>query len=187
MSQALFSEASYYKTYSDALIKAKSDAQLFSKIVNLPFQDRKTSAILGLGVVVLLLVDKKNKTINRIALSNTEEAMGAVNYSVKPFKDIKIPLDNRENYLGVAIRTRRPMITADWKDMFVPALTPQEARLNQAGAGIACSAIYPLIGARDGGAMIFSFYEPIGRIGQDHHTFMSKYSALVTKCLKLKN
>lgn len=186
MPQALFSEDSYYESYRDSLSVTKNDKQLFNKIVNLPFADKKTSAMLGLGVVVLLLVNKKTRTIDRIALSNTEQAVGAVTYSVKPFKDIKIPLDNRENYLGVAIRTRRPMMTSDWKDMFVPALTPQEARFNQAGAGIACSVIYPLNNARDGGAIIFSFYEPLNRIGQDHHTFMSKYSSLVTKSLNGK-
>lgn len=187
MAQALFTENSYYIVFKDAMKSAKNDKQLFDKIVNLPFHDRKTSAILGLGVVVLLLVNKKERTIDRIALSNTEQAHGAVNYSVKPFKDIKIPLDNRDNYIGIAIRTRRPMMTADWQHMFIPALTAQEARFNQAGAGIACSVIYPLIGARDGGAMIFSFYEPIGRIGQDHHNFMERYSALVTKALNGNN
>lgn len=183
MSQTLFSEGSYYTNYRVLLAGAKSDKQLFSKIVNLPFADKKTSAILGLGVVVLLLVNKKTGTIDRIALSDTEPAFGAVTYSVKPFKDIKIPLTNRENYLGVAIRTRRPMMTSDWKDMFVPTLTAQEARFNQAGAGIACSVIYPLNNARGGGALIFSFYEPLNRIGQDHHTFMKNYSLLAAKAL----
>lgn len=183
MAQTLFSENSYYTNYKDLLAGAKSDKQLFSRIVNLPFADKKTSAMLGLGVVVLLLVNRKTDTIDRIALSSTEQAAGAVTYSVKPFKDIKIPLNNRENYLGVAIRTRRPMTTADWHHMFTPVLTAQEARFNQAGAGIACSVIYPLVGARDGGALIFSFYEPVDRITSDHHTFMERYASLVSRSL----
>lgn len=183
MSHALFTEDAYYENFKNLLAMPKSDKQLFSKIVNLPFADKKTSTILGLGVVVLLLVNKKERTIDRISLSNTEHATGATNYSVKPFKEIKIPLDHRENYIGVAIRTKRPMMTADWKDIFIPALSPQEARLNQAGAGVACSVIYPLSQARSGGAMIFSYYEPLGNIRDDHHNFMKKYSSLVSASL----
>lgn len=184
MSQTLFTEKKYYDELSAELKQAKNDQQLFDLIVNLPFKDKKTSTMLGLGVVVLLLVNMKDRTIDRIALSDTEQAQGAVNYSVKNFKDIRIPLDNRDNYLGVALRTKRPMITSDWQYLFVPVLSPQEARFNQAGAGIGCSVVYPLIGARQGGAMIYSFYEPIGRIGRDHHIFMEKYSQLVTSSLK---
>lgn len=66
--------------------------------------------------------------------------------------------------------------------MFVPELTAEEARFNQAGAGIACSVIYPLIafgGNTPFGAMIFSYYEPRSSLAQQHHAFMKAYADTV--------
>ncbi|HAC55931.1 TPA: hypothetical protein DCF80_00375 [Candidatus Saccharibacteria bacterium] len=151
---------------------------LFQAIVDMPFQSRLSTTKLGLGIVVLLLADRSNNAIHRIALSNTEMASGAVAYSAKPFHDIVVPLDDDENLIAKTIQTGEHQLTEDWAGLFVPALTPDEARFNQAGAGVACSAVYPLlVGDKEPfGAMIFSYFEPKTNIKQAHHAFMKSYT-----------
>lgn len=158
---------------------------LYRAIVNAPFKDRVAATNLGLGIVVLLLVNQKTKTLDRIALSDTDLAQGAVKMSPKPFKEITIPLDYADNILVTAIETSAPQQTSDWRYMFAPTLTPQEARFNQAGAGIDCSVVYPLVSGDKPpiGAMIFSYFEPISSIGEVHHAFMKSYSAMVSDAL----
>lgn len=164
-----------------------SDA-LFQTIVDTPFSDKLHATELGLGIVVLLLADRANNSLHRIALSDTELASGAVEISAKPFHEIVIPLDYRDNILVKAIETQHYQQTEDWSVMFVPELTPEEARFNQAGAGIACSVVYPLIsknGASALGAMIFSYFEPLDEIKSLHHQFMKAYAETVAH--KLSN
>jgi len=173
----------YYTELGKKLAAAKSLKQLYQTAVDAPFFNKAITARLGLGIMVLLLVNKEDGTIDRIALARTELAQGTLDMSAKPFSEIKIPLGSRENYIAIAIRRRHHMITSDWQYLFVPALTPQQARLNQAGGGIACSVIYPLEGLKDGGALIFSYYEPVERIGKAHHNFMEKYSRMVAAAL----
>jgi len=158
---------------------------LFQAIVDIPVQSRLSATKLGLGIIVLLLADRNDNALYRIALSNTEMASGAMAYSAKPFHDIVIPLDNDKNLIIKAIETGEPQLTEDWAGLFVPALTPDEARFNQAGAGVACSAVYPL---QDGdvvpyGAMIFSYFEPMANIKQAHHAFMKSYTENATQKL----
>jgi hypothetical protein len=174
-----------YKALEAILKKCTSDQELFSAIVNSPFTRLKIqTAFMFLGIIVLLLVDKANGTINRIALSNTEMANATKEVSVKKFEDIKIPLGHTKNCIARAINTGVPDTTTDWKELFVPALKPAEARLNQANAGIAYSAVYPLE-ARDGGALIFSYFQYPDQIGPTQADFMGHYSALVDATLKV--
>jgi hypothetical protein len=174
----------YFKLLDQELKKCKSRRQLENAIVNAPFIDRRTTTMLGLGIVVLLLVNKSAGTIDRIALANTDLARGTVEMSAKPFKEIKIPANDRLNFIARAIKERHYMITSDWQYLFIPALSPEEARFNQAGGGIACSVVYPLNNVLDGGALIFSYYETIERIGILHHNFMTRYASLVGKALQ---
>lgn len=172
----------YYDQLAVLLQAARNDAELFETIVNGPFADKLTALQMDLGVLVFLLVNKESSTIDRIALSDTYSAEGAVRMSAKPFHEIKIPIDYPDNYIARAIKTRKPQKTADWKYLFAPDLTPKEARFNQAGAGIDCSIVYP-IKARDGGAMIFSMYQPLEKITPEHHVFMKRYIDMVTQAL----
>lgn len=184
MAQPLIVSESYIEDLVKGLNTAKSDRQLFKAIVNGPFNDRPKATMLGLGIVVLLLVEPQSRLIERIALSDTELARGTVAISVKPFKSIKIPLLYKGNLIAEAIRSGRYQQTSDWQYLFTPALNPEEARLNQAGGGIACSFVYPLIGARSGGAMIFSYFVSLDRIGQAQRNFMERYSRMVSRSLK---
>jgi hypothetical protein len=174
----------YYSYLQERLEAAQDDEQLFDAIVNAPFHDRLFTTHLDLGIIVFLLVNKKTKTIDRIALSNTEQAKAAVRMTAKPFKQIKIPVGHPTNILARAIETQKHYQTHDWQYLFVPELTVKEARFNQHGAGIECSVVYPLIGARGGGAMIFSFFQVPNNIGAEHHAFMKTYSTMVAKALQ---
>lgn len=157
--------------------------KLFVALVNTPFQVNKIeTAFLFLGIIVLLKVDREEGVINRIALSDTELASRTTQVSSVPFSDIKIPLDHSENIIAKAIQTGKPQDTTDWKFLFEPALKPDQARINQASAGIAYSAVYPLK-ERDGGALIFSFYQYPQEIGSSQEKFMQRYTALVDKIL----
>jgi hypothetical protein len=174
----------YYSLLREILDSAKGDKDLFETIVNAPFSDRRRSALMGLGIVVLLLVNKATRTIDRVALSDTDLAKGAVRMSVKPFRDIKIPINYKGNFIAEAIRSERYQQTSDWQYLFAPELTPEEARLNQAGAGISCSFVYPLIDARAGGALIYSYYLPLDKFNSEHHEFMRSYAKLVSRILR---
>lgn len=179
--------ADYYSTLEKLLSKTDNDKELFEMIVNAPFHNKLHTTHLDLGIVVLLLADKKEGMIRRIALSDTEPARWAVKMTPVSFHQINIPINHKVNIISKAIRTGRAQKTADWKYLFTPVLSSESARFNQAGAGIACSFVYPLIGAREGGAMIFSFYQPIEQINLKHRKFMQSYSEIAAKALHSKS
>jgi hypothetical protein len=172
----------YFKTIDALLNAAKSDAELFEIIVNAPFHDKVQTTSIDLGIIVLLLVNKAAGTIDRIALSNTEPAAGAVKMSQIPFKEIKVPVGYKNNVVAKAIATGKRQCVTDWKYLFVPGLSPRAARLNQAGAGIEFSCVQPLK-ARDGGALIFSFFQETRNISQAHFDFTESYAKLAEKAL----
>jgi hypothetical protein len=174
-----------YEMLKKLLKGAKTDRELFEKIVNAPYGYPVETAHLFLGIIVLLQVNKKDGTIDRIALSDTELAKNTTDVSVVPFKSIKVPLDYPENIISTAVKTNEPQDTTDWKFLFQPALTAQQARINQASGGIAYSAVYPLV-SRNGGALIFSYYQYQGKIGQLQEEFMNRYSSLVDEALAHK-
>lgn len=175
---------SFFRSLQKELSSAQTDQALLEAIVNAPFRHRVEVTKLDLGIIVLLLVDPKTKLIDRVALSDTEQAAGAVKMSEKPFHDIKIPLGYESNLIARVIKTGKPQSTTDWKYLFVPDLSPRAARFNQAGAGIECSYVYPLT-ARSGGALIFSYYQACANIGETHQSFMERYIRLVNDRLKL--
>jgi hypothetical protein len=167
----------------DALRKAldstkKNDADLFRAIVNTPFDFPVETAFMFLGIIVLLQVDASTGEVNRVALSNTELAKNTTNVSYVPFSEIKIPLEHPKNIISCTIRKGEPHDTTDWRYLFEPALTPEQARMNQASGGIAYSAVYPLK-SRDGGALIFSYFQYAQNIGDVQRDFMEQYSKLV--------
>ena len=112
---------------------------------------------LGYRIVVLTLVDEEKKVLKRISLSQTEEAERALKASVIPFHQIEIPLNNNDNLLIKVLNGKKPQVTRFWPDMFIPALTEEQALNNQKAAGIHTSMVYPVI-LKDKaiGVMIFS-------------------------------
>lgn len=176
----------YLELVESELARAKNDSQLFDAIVNAPFKDKWNSTQLGLGFLSFVLVNKKNMTVDRTSISNTEAAKGAINITVKPYHELIVPLSAHNNYVVEAIKTGQPKQTNDWCKLLTPALKPEEARLNQAGAGIATSFVYPL-GARDGAAIIYQYFIPLSKITNEHKDFMSRYAHLISQALKARS
>jgi hypothetical protein len=160
---------------------------LWQAIVDAPFSHKFETGRLHLGIIVLCFADNKGREIHRIALSNTEPAAGTKKMSVKRFEEIKVPLDDTENIIALSIRDAEPRMTTDWKYLFTPALTEEEARFNQAGGGIGCSYVYPLKGLDEGGALIFSYFQYPDKIGEVQKQFMQDYSRIVAERLSAAN
>jgi hypothetical protein len=173
-----------YKLIEKELAGAKDRPALYRTIVDTPFSFKVDMARLHLGIIVLLLADKKTGMIDRVALSNTELAKGTTDISVKKFEDIKIPVSDPDNYIAKAIRTKESQFTTDWQYLFVPALTPEEARFNQAGGGIACSSVCPLSNGIDG-AIIYSYFQYPEQLGAAQQEFMQTYTALASRQLSI--
>jgi hypothetical protein len=169
---------------SVAINRAKKTDDLYHTLVNTPFDYKMEMALMFLSIIVLLLVDPKTKTLKRIALSDTEGAKAIREVSVIDFKDIKIPMSEPKNIIVQAIKENTVHSTVDWKELFVPALDADQARLNQASAGIALSAVYPFKGKRKNGALIFSYYGYPEQIGKNQKKFMKKYTKLVARAIK---
>jgi hypothetical protein len=140
---------------------------------------------MGLGIIVLLLVNKNMQTVDRITLSQTDMARGALQMTPKKFEEIRIPLNDQENIIAAAIREKEPQQTDDWKYLFIPELSPEQARFNQVGAGVYCSFVYPLITdtSEAKGALIFSHYKLLPSINNAQKDFMSRYSKLAANYL----
>ena len=173
-----------YDQLRDLLAAPQDRTELYQTIVNAPLINYKVeTAFMFLGIMVLLVVNKAEGTIDRIALSDTALAEATKEVSAKRFEDIKVPIDYQKNIIAAAIASGEPQDTTDWRFLFEPALTKEQARLNQANAGIAYSAVYPLkVG--DGAAMIFSYYQYPENIGDAQKKFMDRYTGLVTERLK---
>jgi hypothetical protein len=173
-----------YLALAEQLKKAQDDQQLFRAIVDTPFNiHRVQTTFLFLGIIVLLQVNKETNTIDRVALSDTELAKNTTDVSMVPFEEIKIPCEDQENIIAATINDKKSHDTTDWKFLFTPALTAEQARVNQASAGIAYSAVYP-VPARDGGALIFSYFQYLGGINEAQRDFMENYARVVTEALK---
>ena len=172
-----------YALIRQQLGAATNSKDLYQKIVNAPFEYTVASAFLFLGIIVLLFANEETGNIDRIALSETELAKNTTDVSVVPFKEIKIPLNHHENIISQAIKTGKYQDTTDWKFLFEPALTAEQARMNQASGGIAYSAVYPL-DIKGGGAMIFRYFQYVHNIGDAQHDFMKRYAELVSQSLQ---
>lgn len=168
-----------YDQLKQALTTAGSREELNSLIVNAPFSQKVETTLMFLGIIVLLKADKATGVIDRVALSNTELAKNTTDVSVVPFQDIKVPLDDPENILAKAVRTSKPQDTTDWKFLFEPALSAEQARINQASGGIAYSAVYPFDDGGTPGALIYSYFQYMHNIGNPQHEFMRQYTDLV--------
>lgn len=147
-----------YEELKKTLQSAKNNKQLQYLIVNAPFDFKVACAMLFFGIIVLLEVDEAGLNINRIALSSTELAQNTTEVSYVPFNKIQIPLLHSENIIATAMRAGQPQDTTDWKFLFEPALTPEQARLNQASGGIAYSAVYPIKNGKRASTLIFSYF-----------------------------
>jgi hypothetical protein len=157
--------------------------RLPSAIVNEPFKYRLDMVAMGIGIIVFLVADPKSGNIERVSLSRTRLAEGTVRMSDKKFEDISIPVGHRQNIIAKAIAEQAPQMTEDWKYLFIPALTAEQARMNQAGGGIAGSFVYPVHIAEGDAALIFSYYKYMEKVGDSERQFMHSYASVVGEAL----
>jgi hypothetical protein len=184
MVQSVVVGESYLTELKEILSRAKNDAQLYEAIVNAPFHDKRMTTMLGLGFLSFVLVNRKTRTIDRISISKTDMAQGAIDITVKPFRELKVPIGYKGNAVAEAIRSGRYQQTNDWDYLLRPSLKPEEARLNQAGAGIASSYVYPLINTSNAGAIIFQYFITLDKIEKTHREFMFRYTKMVSQTLR---
>jgi len=176
---------SYLLELKRILEAAKTDAQLYEAIVNAPFHNKRVTTTLGLGFLSFVLINRKTRTIDRIAISKTDMAQGALDITVKPFRDLKVPIGYKGNAVAEAIRSGRYQQTNDWDYLLKPSLKPEEARLNQAAAGIASSYVYPLTNTRNAGAIIYQYFITLDKFENTHREFMFRYTKLVSQILDI--
>ena len=186
MMSALFKQgqSDYIRELRSVLKDAKTKKELYTSIVNAPFQNGIHAARIDLAIVVLLLVNEKKGIIERVALSETPAAERTVKISAKPFRDIGIPIGHHENIIAKAIHKGRAQKTVDWKYLFVPDMPAEAARLNQASAGIECSVVQPLcVDDLKIGALIFSFMQPLRFLNYRHLAFTRQYAHSVEQAM----
>jgi len=173
----------YLQELEGKLTAATSLETFYDMVVNAPFENRLHPTTFGIGFMTLCLANRKNNTVDRIRMTDNYLAQGARSVTVVPFEKLIVPYDAKGNCVVEAIRSGRYQQTNDWNNLLTPVLKPEEARLNQAGAGIASSFVYPLPNFQPGGAIIFQYFITLDKIGKEQHDFMFRYSKLVAKSL----
>jgi hypothetical protein len=164
------------------LAKAKDYKELTGLIVNEPFKQKVPITFMFLGFIVLIVVNKKTGMLDRVSITKNELAQNTFDVSSVPFEDIKIPLEDPNNLYVRSIKTGEPTDTTDWYFTFTPALTGEQARINQASAGIAFTVVYPLK-FENGGCLSFSYYQYLGEIGENQRRFMSEYTDIASEAM----
>jgi hypothetical protein len=162
----------------------KNDSELFKKIVNYPFRFKLELTNLSLGIIEIVLVNKKEATADRIVITDNELTEWAKRVSAIHLAKLKIPTDYEDNIIAKSIKSGKPISTTDWQYLLVPALPPTEARFSQTDSGISLSVVFPF-STRNKGALIFHYYQD--NIEKNQQVFMESYTNLVNKVLRKKH
>ncbi|MCL4367090.1 GAF domain-containing sensor histidine kinase [Patescibacteria group bacterium] len=135
---------------------------------------------LGYRIVVLALVNEENETLDRIAISQTDEARKALMVSPVPFKDIIIPLIDTNNLLIKSLQTRTVYSTNDWYQILRPTYKPEDATRVQKAVGIKTSMIYPVVTqGKSIGVIIFSMIKDYRDVSEEEKDVLSGFTDLV--------
>jgi len=131
---------------------------------------------LGYKIIVLSLVDEKEKVLRRIAVSQTEEAKKAVSELPMPFKEIAIPLSADDNICIQVLKNNEPKTTHRWSDVLSPPLSPQVVNSIQDKVGIKTSIVYPVnVKGKTIGVMIFSLSKESSQISPVEKDLISSF------------
>ncbi|MFC1727017.1 ATP-binding protein [Patescibacteria group bacterium] len=122
---------------------------------------------LGYSIIVLTLVNKKGKSIERVSISKTKAAQKALESTPIPFEKIKVPLTASQNLLVKAIKNQKIYFTHDLSDVLYPEASREIWREIQKACEIKTSMIIPIISKKISlGAMIFSISKNITDISK---------------------
>ncbi len=94
------------------------------------------------GVVVLY--EKNEHMLRRVAASNTTEAQEAIRALRIPFNQIAIPVSEQQNLLSRAIREKKEFVTGNVYDVFVPVFSQEESLNIQHIMGTQATLVYPM-------------------------------------------
>lgn len=98
---------------------------------------------------VVAIIDNKKGTIRRVAASKTKEAYEAIRALKVPFKQIEIPLDDKENLMAEAVRSHQILITEDTWDVMKPILSKEESSKIQTIMGTNTTFVCPIYASHD--------------------------------------
>lgn len=135
---------------------------------------------LGYRIIVLTLVNEEKQVLERISLSQTEEAKKAQNASAVPFHQIGIPLNAKDNLLIRTLNEVHPNVTGYWPDIFRPILTDEQALANQNASGIKTSMLFPIVVQDKAiGVMIFSMIKSESEVDEDEKELIRGFTDIV--------
>ena len=113
--------------------------------------------------VIILLLEKEENMLVRLAVSQTEAIIKAEEQLNQTLFGIKTPLTEPSNLVVKAVNTRHMQLTRGLNNILTPHFTSEQTRIAEEIIGITSSFIYPLI-VRDEviGAMIISINDADG-------------------------
>ncbi|MEK7517043.1 MAG: GAF domain-containing sensor histidine kinase [Patescibacteria group bacterium] len=118
---------------------------------------------LGFKLVAILLLDKKDNGLIKLAVSQTDPIMQTEIKLNQALFGVKIPLIDDNNLIVRAIGSQRMQLTHGLNDILTPHFTEEQSKIAQELIGITASFIYPLIVRGEIiGAMVVSINEKEG-------------------------
>lgn len=134
----------------------------------------------GYEVIVLTLLDEKEKTLKRIAISNTESAAKFLSATPIPFNDIVIPLWAQQNLSVRAINEKKRFVAENVSEVLVPAIDREWVDDFQKTLGIKTSIVYPIIAKEKVlGTLIFSLSKSESEIKEEEWSILESFVGAV--------
>ncbi|MBI3282852.1 GAF domain-containing sensor histidine kinase [Candidatus Curtissbacteria bacterium] len=97
----------------------------------------------------IALVDKNERTLRAIAVSQSEPMNEVVAMFGKPFEHLKISLDCLENFSVSSVLRNTPRMTNNLYDILLPLVDEETARIMAEKLHIKTSVIFPIVFAKD--------------------------------------
>ena len=134
----------------------------------------------GYEIIVLTLLDEQQKTLKRIAISNTKPAEEFLRATPIPFADIIIPLWATQNLSVRAINEKKRFVSENVSEVLVPAVDREWVDNFQATLGIKTSIVYPIIAKeRALGTLIFSLSKEEYKITEEEWSILDSFVGAV--------
>ena len=130
--------------------------------------------------VVILLLDKKDSSLIRLAVSQTEDIAQAEKEFNRTFHGLKTPLTENANIVVKAVKERVMQVTHSLLDVLRPHFTEDESKKIQEILAVVSALVYPLI-VRDEviGAMIVSIGESEENLSAYERDLISRLSGVI--------
>ena len=118
---------------------------------------------LAFKAVAILLLDEKDNSLVRLAISKTDLITQAEAKLNQKLFGAKISLSEEENLIVKAVKTRRMQITHGLNNTLTPHFSSEQSKLTQGIIGITASFVYPLVVREEViGAMLISINDKEG-------------------------